>query len=244
MTKILVIEDEPPVRTNLLKLLEAEGFEVKGAENGSAGVSLAIQQVPDLILCDIMMPELDGHGVLEALRQNPATAAIPFIFLTARASRSDWRQGMELGADDYLTKPFTRDELLAAIATRLKKQEAAMAKYKTERKRAEELSEKCLDLQEFVKAKDDLLNNLSQELRQPLSNINMALHMLKSAPEGSQRQQYLDILQKEFSREISLINQVSELQQFLTPESVKLLSQFKLLKDETGNGTNLPKFDR
>lgn len=230
MTKILVIEDEPPVRTNLIKLLEAEGFEVKGAQNGSTGVSLAIEQVPDLILCDIMMPDLDGHGVLEALRQNPATAAIPFIFLTAKAERSDWRQGMELGADDYLTKPFTRDELLGAITTRLQKQEAAMVKYKAERKRAEELSEKCLELQEFVNAKDELLNSLSQELRQPLSNINMALHMLKSAPSGPQREQYLDILQKEFAREIALINQVSELQQFLTPESVKLLSQFKLLK--------------
>ncbi len=140
MTKILVIEDDPPVRTNLLKLLEAEGFEVKGAENGEAGVSLAIEQVLDLILCDIMMPELDGHGVLEALRKNIATAAIPFIFLTAKAERSDWRQGMELGADDYLTKPFTRDELLGAIATRLKKQEAAMIKYQAERKRAEYLS--------------------------------------------------------------------------------------------------------
>lgn len=241
MTKILVIEDEPPVRTNLLKLLEAEGFEVLGAENGEAGVSLAIQQVPDLILCDIMMPELDGHGVIEALRQNLATAAIPFIFLTAKAERSDWRQGMELGADDYLTKPFTRAELLGAITTRLEKQETAIAKYKAERKRAEELSEKCLELQEFVKAKDELLNNLSQELRQPLSNINMALYMLKEAPGGPQREQYLDILQKEFSREIALINQVSELQQFLTPESVKLLSQFKLLKSPTGLGTELPK---
>lgn len=244
MTKILVIEDEPPVRTNLLKLLEAEGFEVKGAENGEAGVSLAIEQVPDLILCDIMMPELDGHGVLEALRQNIATAAIPLIFLTAKAERSDWRQGMELGADDYLTKPFTRDELLAAIATRLKKQEAVMVKYQAERKRAEELSEKCLELQEFVNAKDELLNSLSQELRQPLSNINMALIMLKEAPSGPQREQYLEILQKEFSREIALINQVSELQQFLTPESVKLLSQFKLLKGATGLGTELPKFNR
>jgi len=202
---------------------------------------LAIEQVPDLILCDIMMPDLYGHGVLEALRQNPATAAILFIFLTAKAERSDWRQGMELGADDYLTKPFTRAELLGAITTRLQKQETAMVKYKAERKRAEELSEKCLELQEFVKAKDELLNNLSQELRQPLSNINMALHMLKAAPDGQQREQYLDILQKEFSREIALLNQVSELQQLLTPESVKLLSQFKLLKGQTGLGNELPK---
>lgn len=188
-----------------------------------------------------MMPDLYGHGVLEALRQNPATAAILFIFLTAKAERSDWRQGMELGADDYLTKPFTRAELLGAITTRLQKQETAMVKYKAERKRAEELSEKCLELQEFVKAKDELLNNLSQELRQPLSNINMALHMLKAAPDGQQREQYLDILQKEFSREIALLNQVSELQQLLTPESVKLLSQFKLLKGQTGLGNELPK---
>ncbi|AFZ16888.1 putative bifunctional diguanylate cyclase/phosphodiesterase [Allocoleopsis franciscana] len=121
MYKILVIEDERSIRINLLKLLSAEGFQAIGAENGSRGVQLARSEQPDLIICDILMPILDGYGVLKVLQQDPTTASIPFIFLTAKADRADWRQAMTLGADDYLTKPFTRAELLEAIATRLQK---------------------------------------------------------------------------------------------------------------------------
>jgi len=116
MAKILVIEDELSVRDNILELLEANNFQVTESDNGLAGIQLATQQLPDLIVCDVMMPELDGYEVLTALRSNPATQTIPFIFLTAKASRDDWRQGMELGSDDYLTKPFTAKELLSAIA--------------------------------------------------------------------------------------------------------------------------------
>ncbi|MGJ5675327.1 MAG: EAL domain-containing response regulator [Nostochopsis sp.] len=122
MTKILVIEDEHAVRENIIELLEAEDFETIGATNGQVGIKLALTEVPDLILCDLMMPELDGYGVLINLRQEALTAAIPFIFLTAKSTKTDFRQGMELGADDYLTKPFTRAELLSAIDGRLQKQ--------------------------------------------------------------------------------------------------------------------------
>ncbi|MBD2518996.1 EAL domain-containing response regulator [Nostoc sp. FACHB-973] len=121
MTKILIIEDEESVRENILDLLEAENFETIAAPNGRIGVNLAISEVPDLILCDMMMPELDGYGVLTALRQDPTTATIPFIFLTAKSAKSDFRRGMDLGADDYVTKPFTRAELLSAIMNRLEK---------------------------------------------------------------------------------------------------------------------------
>ncbi|RCJ35727.1 diguanylate cyclase [Nostoc punctiforme NIES-2108] len=121
MPKILIIEDEEAVRENLLDLLEAEDFETIAAANGRIGVHLAISEVPDLILCDIMMPEIDGYGVLTALRQEPSTATIPFIFLTAKSAKSDFRQGMDMGADDYITKPFTRSELLSAIMNRLEK---------------------------------------------------------------------------------------------------------------------------
>ncbi len=124
MTKILVIEDEESVRENILDLLEAEDFETIAAPNGKIGVSIADNESPDLILCDLMMPEIDGYGVLAQLRENFTTSAIPFIFLTARAAKEDFRQGMELGADDYLTKPFTRTELLTAITTRLQRQAA------------------------------------------------------------------------------------------------------------------------
>lgn len=129
MSKILVIEDEKHVRENISDLLEIENFEVIAAENGRVGLQLAQELLPDLIVCDVTMPELTGHDVLKALRQNIATAKIPLIFLTAKASRSDFRQGMELGADDYLTKPFTREELLGAIATRLTKQSVLTQSY-------------------------------------------------------------------------------------------------------------------
>ncbi|MEH2081177.1 MAG: EAL domain-containing response regulator [Nostoc sp.] len=121
MPKILIIEDEEAVRENILDLLEAEDFQTIAAANGRIGVNLAISEVPDLILCDMMMPEIDGYGVLTALRQDPSTATIPFIFLTAKSAKSDFRQGMDMGADDYITKPFTRSELLSAIMNRLEK---------------------------------------------------------------------------------------------------------------------------
>lgn len=136
MHKILVIEDEQAIRCNLLKLLKAEGFQAIGADNGSTGVQLALIEQPDVIICDILMPELDGYGVLKALQQHSTTATIPFIFLTAKADRSDWRQAMNLGADDYLTKPFTRAELLAAIATRLQKRASLTQQHTVELKQA------------------------------------------------------------------------------------------------------------
>jgi two-component system, sensor histidine kinase and response regulator len=128
MSKLIVIDDDVAVRSNLVELFEMEGYEVIGAENGRAGVQLARQHLPDLIVCDIMMPVLDGFGVLEELRQDLATATIPFIFLTAKADKADLRQGMTLGADDYLVKPFTRDEILAAVTVRLAKQSVVTQK--------------------------------------------------------------------------------------------------------------------
>lgn len=124
MKKILVIEDETQSRDMFLECLEAEGYDAIGAENGLVGVQWAQKQSPDLVVCDIKMPELDGYSVLSTLRQDPSTAIIPFIFLTARSSKAELRQGMELGADDYLTKPSTVEELLGAIAARLEKQAA------------------------------------------------------------------------------------------------------------------------
>lgn len=119
MERILIIEDEPEMRRNLATILRLEGFEPVVAEHGRAGVDLARRQRPDLVVCDVMMPELDGYGVLEALRADPATARTPFIFLTARGERPDVRAGMNLGADDYLTKPVAKADLLAAIRARL-----------------------------------------------------------------------------------------------------------------------------
>jgi DNA-binding response OmpR family regulator len=115
MTKILVIEDEESVRENILELLDTEGFEALAAKNGRIGLFVAHQELPDLILCDIRMPELDGYGVLTGLRSEPTTASIPFIFLTAKAAKTDLNLGLELGAHAYITKPFTLVELLDTI---------------------------------------------------------------------------------------------------------------------------------
>ena len=111
MKKILVIEDEPEMRRNITSLLRFYQYEPIAAENGRVGVEMARDGRPDLILCDVMMPELDGYGVLHALQADPSLARIPFIFLTAKGEKDDLRSGMNLGADDYLTKPFSFSEL-------------------------------------------------------------------------------------------------------------------------------------
>jgi len=121
MKKILLIEDNKEMRENTAEILELANYKVVTAKNGKEGVELASQELPDLIICDIMMPVLDGYGVLHLLTKNDTTASIPFIFLTAKAERSELRKGMEMGADDYLTKPFDEIELLNAVETRLRK---------------------------------------------------------------------------------------------------------------------------
>jgi CRP/FNR family transcriptional regulator, cyclic AMP receptor protein len=121
MKKILLIEDNDDIRNNTAEILELSNYKVIVAENGKTGVEKAIEHKPDLIICDIMMPVLDGYGVLHAIHKNEAIKNTPFIFLTAKTERSDFRKGMELGADDYITKPFNGTELLNAVDSRLKK---------------------------------------------------------------------------------------------------------------------------
>jgi len=112
MKKIILIEDNVEMRENTAEILELSNYKVFSAPNGKEGVKLVHKEKPDLIICDIMMPELDGYGVLHMLSKNPDTAVIPFIFLTAKAEKADYRKGMSMGADDYLTKPFDDMELL------------------------------------------------------------------------------------------------------------------------------------
>jgi DNA-binding NarL/FixJ family response regulator len=121
MKKILVIEDEPEMRRNITTILRLEGFHPLPAENGRIGTEIVKREKPDLILCDVMMPELDGYGVLAFVRGNPATVTIPFIFLTAKGEKINVRSGMNLGADDYLIKPVAKADLLAAVQSRLER---------------------------------------------------------------------------------------------------------------------------
>lgn len=122
MKRILIIEDDDETRRNLATILRMEGYEPRTAANGVEGLASAREELPALILCDVMMPELDGHAVITSLRADPSTAHIPFIFLTARAERADIRTGMNLGADDYVTKPVTARELIAAVEARLNRE--------------------------------------------------------------------------------------------------------------------------
>jgi DNA-binding NarL/FixJ family response regulator len=124
MKTILVIEDQAAMRRNIALMLELEGYEVITAANGREGVEAARKSIPDLILCDVTMPEMDGYGVVQELRAQADHAATPFIFLTAKGDKADVRRGMNFGADDYLTKPVIRDDLLAAIRTRLDRADA------------------------------------------------------------------------------------------------------------------------
>ncbi|MBE9128689.1 MULTISPECIES: response regulator [unclassified Coleofasciculus] len=179
MKTILIIEDEEYVREIICEILKAENFEVFDAENGRIGVQLAEEKQPDLIICDVMMPELDGYGVIDQLRQNPATEAIPFIFLTARADKSDLRYGMELGADDYLTKPFTQDELLGAIAARQGKQAIAN---RQSQQRVNEL-------------RDHLTHSLPHELNTPLNGILGLAQLLINDYDSMDRDEALEMLE-------------------------------------------------
>jgi two-component system, sensor histidine kinase and response regulator len=151
MSKILVIDDEQDIREKILSILEYEGYQPLSAADGAAGIQLARSAMPDLIICDILMPGISGYGVLETLRSDPATARIPFIFLTAIGTKEDQRYGMTLGADDFLTKPFSVDELLAAIQTRLDKRAATA--------------------QELENLRLNLVRSLPHEFRTPLTAI-------------------------------------------------------------------------
>jgi two-component system, OmpR family, alkaline phosphatase synthesis response regulator PhoP len=214
MKTVLIIEDEVTVRESLVDLLEIEGFRAIAANNGKMGVEIALKERPDLVLCDISMPGLDGFGVLQELRGNPDTGAMPFVFLTARTTKVEFRRGMELGADDYLFKPFTIDELLNAIAARLTKQAALI----------QQLSTPTTKLP-TIAAHDGLLNYFYQELRNPLSTLNLILYWLQ---QGSPEAMAELTIQQDYAREVSVLQQVDKMHDQISPEVVKLLKACQL----------------
>jgi len=157
MTKILVIEDEEPIRDLIEDLLTLEGFEIRQAADGEGGIELAKTEFPDLIICDILMPKMDGYEVLSQLRSHPETQNIPFIFLTAKGTRQNQRRGMNLGADDYITKPFHETELLEAIRSRLRKHAALVASYQTRLASAEKRLDELLYYDRLTKLPNQFL---------------------------------------------------------------------------------------
>ncbi|MBD2326389.1 response regulator [Alkalinema sp. FACHB-956] len=179
MGKILVIEDEGAIRANIEEILMLSNYDPIVAPDGLQGLQLAEQTQPDLILCDVMMPELDGHGVLHSLRQKETTAGIPFIFLTAKADRRDLRQGMEAGADDYLTKPFTADELLRAVSTQLTKQ--AISEDQTQSR-----------ISHF---RDAIKHALPHELNTPLNGILCSTDLLLNDRDALEESEIVELLE-------------------------------------------------
>jgi signal transduction histidine kinase len=174
--RILVIEDEAILREEVIEWLTLEGYEATGAADGIAGVGAAFHHRPDLIICDVTMPRLDGYGVLLELRANPATADIPFIFLTARASHEDIRVGMDLGADDYVTKPFTRLELLNTVQTRLEKKSVHDAQSQAEIEQWKQAFEQEREQRQF---KARLVAMFSHDFRNPLAAILSSISLVR-----------------------------------------------------------------
>ena len=154
MKQILIIEDNADIRENIAEILELAGYETLTAPNGKTGVEVAVEKQPDLIICDIMMPELDGFGVLHILNKREDTARIPFIFLTAKTERADMRKGMVMGADDFITKPFDDTELLDAIEARLKKQELIRKEYNPDAEGIKDFIKDVRDLFQYIEEKD------------------------------------------------------------------------------------------
>jgi two-component system, sensor histidine kinase and response regulator len=180
MSNILVIEDEDNIRDTICEMLRAENHNVVEAEDGKIGVELAKEAIPDLVICDVMMPELDGYTVLYHLREDPSTQTVPFIFLSAKSAKEDMRLGMDLGGDDYLTKPFTRQELLSAITTRLAKQQAI------EREAEQKLDE----------LRANITHALPHELRTPLNGIINNAKLLKDNYDDTEREEALQMLKE------------------------------------------------
>lgn len=212
MTQILVIEDDRYLLQDIIELLKYTAFTVMGASDGSQGVDMALRHMPDLIVCDIMMPGLNGYEVLEQIRSHSATANIPFIFLTAKNDRASLRQGMELGADDYLTKPFTSAELLTTIFTRLKRRTQMIEEAE----------------QRLAYVKQQLARMVTHELRTPLISINTVVDVISrqlNSLEPAELNELLSTIEagsKRLSHRVEQLAFITQLEtQMLTAEQIQ-----------------------
>ncbi len=217
MAKILVIEDEIDICANVVEILELEGFEMLYAHHGDNGIDLAFTHRPDLVLCDIMMPGLDGYQVLMALRDNPATSITPFVFLTAKADWSAMRHGMALGADDYLTKPFTVRDLVAAVTTRLEKQQQMVQRYASA----------------LENLRGSIFGMLPHELRTPLAGILGYAELLMEDTTTFSAQHVSEIAERIFTSGMRLYNLV---------ENFLVYAQIEIIKSDPGRRAALLDF--
>jgi signal transduction histidine kinase len=195
MTTIIVIEDETLIRDNIVEILNFENYETLNAKDGRQGLDLIRQYMPDLIICDVMLPQMDGYELLAELRNDPITRMIPFIFLTAKTDRVDIRRGMSLGADDYITKPFTREELLDAVVVRLRRHHDIIEEHESI----------------LYSAQRQLTQMVAHELRTPLISINMVQDIISSkigSLSKTELQELLDMLGTGTRRMSHLVEQM------------------------------------
>lgn len=224
-TTILVIEDERLTRNSLINFLKSEGFTTLEATNGHMGIELAENHLPDLIICDILMPELDGYDVLTTLQLDAKTASIPFIFLTVTATEEGWQQSMDMGADDYLSKPVTSEKLRAAISTQLKKkqQPSTITELSPPLTRSTSQSPDISLETSVDKAKAMVLEQLCADLRPQLVQSKETLDTLGQMLTSADQKLHFKKLQTEFTRFLSCVNEANALQASLTEENVDTL---------------------
>lgn len=228
--KILVIEDESIIREKISEILVAEDFDLFQAANGEQGIAIAVREQPHLIICDIVMPDLSGYQVLEKLRNITQPPLIPFIFLTGQASYEVYRQQMELGADDYLVKPFTQETLVRSVRNCLQKQTFFLTQLNSCHQEIKNLKQQNQELNAHNHLQQQVLNNLLQDLRGNFSKLNLAIQLLKQTMNEKKRLRYLEILEEELAWKIQLLNKVSNLQNVMKSEELSFLYRYKLLE--------------
>jgi two-component system, OmpR family, alkaline phosphatase synthesis response regulator PhoP len=221
---ILVIEDDLEILANVEEILELQEFDTVSATDGSLGLRLAKRQLPDLVVCDVMLPRLDGYSILQELRQHEETSATPFIFLSAKSQRADVRRAMELGADDYIMKPFTGGELIKSVNVCLDKYETLITR------QVPDSPLPCV-IQDLSEAHLVLLEHLTENLRRPIANISVAAHMLRRATSEAERDRYLSILEEEITRQGAILNHSAQTQELLSTSGLNVLRQLGLLKN-------------
>lgn len=247
MENILVIEDEKDIRENIIQLLQLNNYQTIFADNGETGLILTLENLPDLIICDVMMPQINGYEFLTYLRSNEKIFNIPCILVTAMEAKNDIRKGMVLGADDYLTKPFNPQDLLESVQSKLTKQKNINKQYealikedliyienikKELREKQTQLGEKQTELynsRNVLTVQEQIIERLLIQLKNPLNKMNIAINMLEKATTQEERDRYIKILKDEYSQEIKLLNGVKHLQDVLIPENIAILKQFDFL---------------
>lgn len=236
MEKILVIEDELGVRENLVEILQLAQYEVLVASNGIEGVELTRQHRPDLIICDVMMPQMDGFEVLETLQADPELATIPLIFLTAMADLQNLREGMDLGADDYLTKPFEINELLISINSRLRKRHYINQQIEREKIHAEELetlaqakSKAAADVEKTLIIKDKFITKLIDKHQRLITALEETLAKLRQQVQTSNLEDALLPLEDHIQQQKKLMQEAIAIQTLLQQPNLDLLQDYDLI---------------